>query len=200
MQKDDWRIMNQDDYLQNKTLYLHRFDKWSNIWDHEHCAFCFTKFSKKEGDAHEGYSTLDDYYWICTDCYNDFKKAFSWYELDADNYPLHDFKEILKKEIGLLQGKEIYSVKRVTHLLEKFALTFEFVKPVEITPAVAMLSSDWTRKHAVVRMESSCCVQNVSEALQAIKNYNQELSKEVSSNCMLCIGASEPKIRPLANP
>jgi hypothetical protein len=27
---------------------------------------------------HEGYCTLDDYHWICSECFHDFKELFGW--------------------------------------------------------------------------------------------------------------------------
>lgn len=46
--------------------------------DHEHCAFCWTTISEYSGDLHEGYCTLDEYTWICPECYEDFKEDFHW--------------------------------------------------------------------------------------------------------------------------
>lgn len=189
MQEKDWRIMSQDSYLQNKTLYLHSFDQWSALWDHEHCAFCSAKFGKTKGDFHEGYSTLDDYYWVCVECYRDFKTMFCWQEFQPDHYPFHDFKEILKKEIGLLQGKEIYSAKRVAHLLQKFTLDFQFTTPIEMVPAIVTLSPNKSCNHKIISKESAAGrAQNVCEALQIIKSYGQKSAERIiSENSMLCI-------------
>ena len=52
-------------------------------WDHEHCEFCGIKFSKHEGDLQEGYSTLDQNYWICEKCYYDFRDMFNWTVVDV---------------------------------------------------------------------------------------------------------------------
>ncbi|MBM2824639.1 MAG: hypothetical protein HW402_303 [Dehalococcoidales bacterium] len=27
---------------------------------------------------HVGYATIDDYYWICENCFQDFKEMFAW--------------------------------------------------------------------------------------------------------------------------
>ena len=72
--KDDWRLLRQDEYLQGVTLY---FRKWS-FEDHAHCEFCWEKFSSYPDSLHEGYTTADNYYWICPECYNDFKEKFRW--------------------------------------------------------------------------------------------------------------------------
>lgn len=74
--KNDWRYTGQDKYLDNVQLEWSRFDK--SVRDHDHCEFCFSKFSDNEGDLHEGYCTLDKYHWICPKCYEDFKHMFNW--------------------------------------------------------------------------------------------------------------------------
>lgn len=30
------------------------------------------------GTLHEGYATDDNYHWVCTKCFNDFKDMFEW--------------------------------------------------------------------------------------------------------------------------
>ena len=65
-----------------KELYYIAFNKLSEQWDHEHCEFCWTRFSDFEGDLHEGYCTqpsnTEKAHWICPECYNDFKERFRW--------------------------------------------------------------------------------------------------------------------------
>lgn len=78
--KNDWRYTGQDRYLARKQLKFSHFS--SQIREHDHCEFCFTKFSENEGDLHEGYCTLDNYHWICPKCYDDFKNAFEWELVD----------------------------------------------------------------------------------------------------------------------
>jgi hypothetical protein len=52
--------------------------KVSGRLDHDHCEFCGKKFSESPEDLHFGYTTLDDYYWICEPCFNDFEQMFEW--------------------------------------------------------------------------------------------------------------------------
>lgn len=73
--KDDWRLHGQEAYLLGKTFCLCKYPKES---DHDHCEFCWEKFSNFPNTLHEGYTTKDHYYWICPDCYNDFKELFKW--------------------------------------------------------------------------------------------------------------------------
>lgn len=76
--KNDWRLLNQEDYLMNAKLIKSEYMKPSEKWDHDHCAFCWDKFSESDGDLHEGYCTTDKKYWICTECFEDFKKKFGF--------------------------------------------------------------------------------------------------------------------------
>ena len=47
--------------------------------DHDHCEFCGTKFSDTIPDALKiGYTTKDDYRWICQQCFEDFKDMFEF--------------------------------------------------------------------------------------------------------------------------
>jgi hypothetical protein len=76
----DWRLTNQEDYLQSVRLYFRKYSKWSESWDHDHCVFCFSKFVVEDipDVLHEGYSTEDQYHWICINCFVDFKEKFQW--------------------------------------------------------------------------------------------------------------------------
>ncbi len=73
---DDWRLTNQEAYLQNAVLIKAEYTAWSDKWEHDHCEFCWAKFSKRDGDLHEGYCTKDRYRWICPACFEDFKARF----------------------------------------------------------------------------------------------------------------------------
>lgn len=74
----DWRNMGQVDYLFHKKIRLMKYE--NSLGDHEHCEFCFEKISTIPGTLHEGYCTIDTpyKYWICSNCYNDFKSIFKW--------------------------------------------------------------------------------------------------------------------------
>jgi hypothetical protein len=83
----DWRLRGQGNYLQGVTLIhraYHRHNK-NPDWEHDHCAFCWAKFAcgDQPDVQHEGYSTEDDYYWICGQCFNDFKTQFQWRIIEA---------------------------------------------------------------------------------------------------------------------
>ena len=79
--KDDWRRMGQEKYLLNASLkHVSNFVPYSETWEHEHCAFCFAKFSTSNGDLHEGYCSTDEKrsHWVCPQCFMDFHEEFNW--------------------------------------------------------------------------------------------------------------------------
>jgi len=78
IENNDWRLTGQEGYLKDKQLIFLQYQPWSKEWDHDHCEFCYGKFGLSPDDLHEGYSTTDKYWWICSDCYNDFKEMFNW--------------------------------------------------------------------------------------------------------------------------
>ena len=76
--KNDWRFRGQDEDLLGENLDFKKYKRHSETWDHDHCEFCWAKFSEDAGDLHEGYCTLDNYQWICEQCYKDFNYMFNW--------------------------------------------------------------------------------------------------------------------------
>ncbi len=86
--KKDWRLESGavcgiEDKLKNIPLYRIPFTPLSPGWDHEHCVFCWDKFSAHDNCLKEGFCTAKenspDAYWICPQCYNDFKEMFGWH-------------------------------------------------------------------------------------------------------------------------
>ena len=79
---NDWRLAGQESFLKGVTLVRrpYRRSLKNPNWDHDHCAFCWAKFMVEDhpGTLHEGYSTEDEYHWICLTCFEDFKDAFDW--------------------------------------------------------------------------------------------------------------------------
>ena len=80
---DDWRLRGQEDYLSGKTLFFRRWKSPKKDWDHDHCEFCQEKFSESPDTLQLGYTTEDNYYWICPNCYRDFKELFKWETNDS---------------------------------------------------------------------------------------------------------------------
>lgn len=71
----DWRLTNQEKYLSGKRLLKKQFVPTERN-DHEHCRFCWERFDKVNHP--DAYCTEDEYYWICEQCYEDFKEQFQW--------------------------------------------------------------------------------------------------------------------------
>jgi hypothetical protein len=80
-----WRIDNAG-RLKGARLQFRPYMRWSESWDHDHCAGCWAKFAEFEGPdiLHEGYATRDDdpkgagYEWVCQACFNDLKDDMEW--------------------------------------------------------------------------------------------------------------------------
>jgi hypothetical protein len=77
-EKSDWRLTNQQSYLQGKTLYWRQYVAPSEDWDHDHCQFCWQKFGHFPDAQAEGWTTEDNYYWVCKNCCEDFREMFRW--------------------------------------------------------------------------------------------------------------------------
>jgi hypothetical protein len=76
IEPNDWRLRDQEDYLMNKELFHKRWVQPQPNWDHEHCDFCWFTFLPTTEE--KGYCTTDEYWWICENCFNDFKDMFHW--------------------------------------------------------------------------------------------------------------------------
>ena len=49
IEKDDWRLSWHQDHLKGRTLRRIPYVRRSDTNDHEHCEFCWSKFSEYEG-------------------------------------------------------------------------------------------------------------------------------------------------------
>ena len=80
IERNDWRLHGQENYLKGAKLVWKRYTRYSADWDHDHCQFCMAKFMDIDTPEvlREGYATLDNYSWICKRCYEDFKQMFAW--------------------------------------------------------------------------------------------------------------------------
>lgn len=78
-QRCDWRLQGQEKYLFKAIFSLKRYSERIAANDHDHCEFCNNKFSDIIPDSlTEGYSTQDDYRWVCKACFADFKDKFEF--------------------------------------------------------------------------------------------------------------------------
>lgn len=80
---DDWRLNGQERYLFRKELKRTVFTP-STQNDHAHCSFCWEKFGLFEDMATVGYKTIGGNWWICDQCFQDFKDKFEWTVAKAD--------------------------------------------------------------------------------------------------------------------
>ena len=69
---NDWRRQGQELFLNKVKLVKQNYKPYREGWEHDNCEFCGAKFSLLENDLKEGYTTLDNYHWICNDCFSDF--------------------------------------------------------------------------------------------------------------------------------
>ena len=76
---NDWRLQGQEKYLRGAVLFYKRYADRRTKTDHDHCEFCYVRFSEQDpGALTAGYANLDDYRWICPSCYEDFKEMFAF--------------------------------------------------------------------------------------------------------------------------
>lgn len=81
----EWRITNAKP-LAGRRLELRRYERWSESWDHDHCAACWAKFAEAYGPEIEsvGYVTLADYpqgagyEWVCVACFDELQAELGW--------------------------------------------------------------------------------------------------------------------------
>jgi hypothetical protein len=84
---DDWRLTDQEKDLSGVQLFFRTWTQTRPDWDHDHCQFCWTRFGSEELKATQsgiepvlrvGWTTANDYHWICETCFEDFRERFKW--------------------------------------------------------------------------------------------------------------------------
>lgn len=76
---EDWRYRTAAPDLRGQTLWKERWRAPRPSWDHDHCEFCWAKFSESiEGALREGYVTAGGREWVCPACFADFRDAFDF--------------------------------------------------------------------------------------------------------------------------
>ena len=78
IEKNDWRLSGGREYLQKLKLIKAEYKMKCKTSDHEHCAFCWEKFSESHEDLNTGYCSIDGKHWICEECFEDFKEMFDF--------------------------------------------------------------------------------------------------------------------------
>ena len=78
-QEQDWRLQGQEKYLFSIQLVFKNYLDRATNSEHDHCEFCCNKFSELIPKClTSGYTTENDYHWICSTCFIDFKDKFEW--------------------------------------------------------------------------------------------------------------------------
>jgi len=98
--KNDWRIMGQEEYLFGVQLLHIKYKPANDRNTHDHCEFCGKTFFLLEGYLHCGYCTEDRYLWICDVCFSDFQDRFKWIVIQTkgDDRLLRNPEEYANKE------------------------------------------------------------------------------------------------------
>ena len=76
---NDWRIHGQW-HLLYVVLHFTTYRTRSPDWDHDHCEFCWGKFTETPcpDTLQAGYANFDNFYWVCQQCFDDFKDQFKF--------------------------------------------------------------------------------------------------------------------------
>lgn len=79
--ENDWRLRGQEDYMQEMEFQYIKFcSKGGSL--HTHCEFCWHKFMEGSEGIKDcspyGYCSLNEKYWVCKECFEDFKDIFHW--------------------------------------------------------------------------------------------------------------------------
>ncbi len=120
IKENDWRITNQESYLTGKTFYLHNYIKEETGTDHRHCEFCWDKLGQYEGALHRGYSTLDNYYWVCVKCFDDFKEQFEFKVFSEESFNGRKISQTIREETeAVFKNELIFEVQRIEALMGK---------------------------------------------------------------------------------
>ena len=79
--------MGQERYLSGVTLVRRRWSESRPGWDHDHCEFCGATFGddRLQDALREGWTTPDEYHWVCDTCFSDFRDEFGWHIEEAPN-------------------------------------------------------------------------------------------------------------------
>lgn len=88
---DDWRVMGQERRLAGATFVRKPYRVWTETWEHDHCEMCARKFVESDSTREDsetvtaGFAAVgrgpkgeDDYYWVCDECFDDFRDRFGW--------------------------------------------------------------------------------------------------------------------------
>jgi hypothetical protein len=75
---DDWRIHGQERWLVGAVLHFAPYLTLRPTWDHDHCAFCWARFTQEPypDTLQAGYTDDENFHWVCPQCFDDFQERF----------------------------------------------------------------------------------------------------------------------------
>jgi hypothetical protein len=75
----DWRIDNAK-HTRGAALHFQKYTHYSEDWDHDHFEACWAMFMEVPSAEilTGGYTTEDNYRWICPQCFQDLKEEMQW--------------------------------------------------------------------------------------------------------------------------
>jgi hypothetical protein len=80
----DFYLKDRGSDLKDATLHRRNYFLWQPNWDHDHCEFCATTFlvpgyAPEDSDVErEGWTTDDEYEWVCDQCFRWLRDQFKW--------------------------------------------------------------------------------------------------------------------------
>ena len=87
---NDWRLRGQEEYLQNQIFQYKQFVGLPGKSLHAHCEFCWHKFMVNPDGVNDcsqqGYCSADGKYWVCEECFEDFREKLHWRLMEEKNY------------------------------------------------------------------------------------------------------------------
>lgn len=82
--RNDWRNRGQESYLYGIKLCRRKYTAPTETWTHDHCEFCWARFSESEDDLNYGYVASEENWWICDECFADLQSIFKWSIINSD--------------------------------------------------------------------------------------------------------------------
>lgn len=73
-----WCVEEADNNMRNHVLLKVKFSDRLTETEHEYCEFCMARFGNVNKDFKEGYRTQNYYYWVCEDCFDEYKEEYHW--------------------------------------------------------------------------------------------------------------------------
>ncbi len=182
IENNDWRILYQGEYLKNKTFYFHVFEPKGNN-DHEHCQFCTEKFGVDYTKA--GYSTMDDCYWVCEECFEDFKEMFSFKIFEEGTFNNRTITSIIEDEVESFSNSEkVYSIKRILQLLINLKSVEIKKEKIFIEPAFVQIFIDRSPKKffPLKPMHSEINVSGIMDLFNALEELFAKMQKKADED------------------